>query len=134
VHNLVNKDGIKSEPIVADLCKKARKVCKTVRYRAPDLERARTKEHELDWLSSVLDADDHADADDADPIPDDCESDVADGEVGSTEANNISYPSASTPTTVKLPVPTRWHTVLIMLESIEQNKVRLLLAKCNRFY
>ncbi|KAK3911576.1 Transposable element Hobo transposase, partial [Frankliniella fusca] len=125
VHNLVSKDGIQAVPIVATLCKKARAVCKAVRYRAPTLERENTKQQQLDWVRSVVDADEHADADDADPIPDDTGTVAGsvDDQSAAAAAQIFEYPIAATPTSVKLPVPTRWHTVLIMLEILEQNKV-----------
>ncbi|KAE8738250.1 hypothetical protein FOCC_FOCC016277 [Frankliniella occidentalis] len=139
VHNLVSKDGIKGALVVDELCKKARAVCKAVRYRAPVIERENKKEQGLDWLKAVVDADEHAATDDADPIPDPPDADdstaggaaAAAGSGGQDRNQNqtsngdemfLQYPIAAAPTSVKLPVPTRWHTVLIMLESLEQNK------------
>jgi hypothetical protein len=122
IHNLISKDGIKKTTIISDLCKKARAVCRAVRYRNPDIERENKSAQQQAWINRVIDADTNGECDDMDPIPDDKDDDEAD--IGAENNKNVvNSPVISAPTSVKLPVPTRWHTVLIMLESIEENKV-----------
>ena len=131
IHNLVSVDGIKKSRTLRAVVKKARNVCKTVRYRAPDLEREKMAEEESEWLQSVIDADMHQDVDDMDPIPDGDGDALSDADAHSDDDGEVDFdravrlPRFRAPTSVKLPVPTRWHTTLIMLESMDQNKVNL---------
>lgn len=119
LHNLVTKDGIEKTASLESVCSKSKTVCKKVRFKLPDVEREARREQNAAWLDSVMDVISEIDLDDADPIAN-AEKDPATDDQDSDES--FSYFTPRAPTTVKLPVPTRWHTMLTMLESLDKNK------------
>lgn len=122
LHNLVTVDGIDSVPEVKELVRKCKKIVKTVRYRLPELESEAEKVQKefLDTLGGVVET---LDMDENESIPvlqndfaapaEDVEEFEEDTMSPSLLAENVRHiPSIKTAT------PTRWHSVLEMLESL----------------
>jgi len=70
IHKLVSKDGIAKTPELKDFCTKARTVCRTVRYRLPELERESFQAANVEWMQSVANVENILDVDDMDPVLD----------------------------------------------------------------
>lgn len=117
VHNLVSVDGVKATPALQSICGKARMICKKVRYRSADIEREAQLQQHNEWMDAIIEVDAYLEMDEDDPLRAD------DGEHFDFAAEDVYLEPLETPTTVKLPVANRWHTTVIMLESMEKNKV-----------
>ncbi|CAG4979136.1 unnamed protein product [Parnassius apollo] len=109
LHNLVTIDGIQNTDAVLCLINKCKKIVKHLRYRAPQLEAAASEE-QRDLLSSFGDIGVNINHSDNEASSSDFELD---------EVSTRSDPSA--PTTIKTSIPTRWHSMLMMLTSISHN-------------
>ncbi|CAG9792672.1 unnamed protein product [Diatraea saccharalis] len=133
LHNLVTVDGIGSVPELADLIKKCKKIVKTVRYRLPDLEREAEKE-QIQFLQSLERVSEHLEMDENEPIIDD---EVSDSHsVSGLQTNSDEFGSINHVPSIKTSSPTRWHSMLAMLESLahfcNRNPVNNLLAQVNQ--
>ncbi|CAG4995298.1 unnamed protein product [Parnassius apollo] len=114
LHNLVTVDGIDSVPELSSLVKKCKKIVKTVRYRLPELERS-AKEEQLKVLQSMEEVSNHLEMDENQPIVNEEPEPylVSESQTISDEFGNINHMP-----TIKTSLPTRWHSVLAMLESL----------------
>ncbi|XP_065318822.1 uncharacterized protein LOC135926820 [Gordionus sp. m RMFG-2023] len=111
LHNLVTVDGIKKVARIDNLLKKIREIISVPRYRVADLECEIEDEHRK-CLQSIYETGHILDIDDSDPYLDD----HFDNEAGNR--NVITPTNLYNTKTLKLNCPTRWHSILIMLESV----------------
>ncbi|XP_064459035.1 zinc finger BED domain-containing protein 4-like [Ornithodoros turicata] len=115
LHNLVLVDGIQKVPELSDLLRSCRAIVKRVHYKAGQLEEIVEADIRTSLLS-LCDVGDAIDDDEADPA------------LLCDESDEHSYSSSGVPskfTTVKSDTPTRWHSILAMLESLIVNKASL---------
>nr|CAI5853407.1 unnamed protein product [Callosobruchus analis] len=117
LHNLITVDGIQKTREVFDLITKCRKIVKHLRYRAPQLEFSANDE-QRDLLLSINEIGDHLEESDEEITLSEQQTPIA---------------SVSAPPTIKTATPTRWHSVLMMLSSINhkanRRPINLLLQK-----
>ncbi|CAG5053935.1 unnamed protein product [Parnassius apollo] len=113
LHDLVTVDGIDSVPELSSLVKKCKKIVKTVRYRLPELERS--AKEQLKVLQSMEEVSNHLEMDENQPIVNEEPEPylVSESQTISDEFSNINHVP-----TIKTSLPTRWHSVLAMLESL----------------
>lgn len=132
LHNLVNVDGINSTPAIKSLVIKCKKIVKKLRYRLPELEMEADKEQQK-LIVLLEQSGEELENDERDPIIDD--SVVNNDETyDSDNRGEINVEDASKPIpSLKTSTPTRWHSVLAMLESLNhccnRNAVNTLLGK-----
>ncbi|CAG5037111.1 unnamed protein product [Parnassius apollo] len=132
LHNLVTVDGIGRVPELDKLIKKCKKIVKTVRYRLPELERAAEKE-QIEFLQSLERVSEHLEMDENEPIIDDegSESNSVSGLQTSDEFGNMNHVPS-----IKTSSPTRWHSMLAMLESLahfcNRNPVNRMLSQISQ--
>ncbi|XP_045508139.1 uncharacterized protein LOC123703967 [Colias croceus] len=107
LHNLVTVDGIQNTDEVLCLINKCKKIVKHLRYRAPQLEAAASKE-QRDLLSSFVDIDIN-------------HSDDEDSSIDVHVEEPLTSSGTGAPPTIKTSTPTRWHSMLMMLKSINHN-------------
>lgn len=120
LHNLVNVDGINSTPEVKELVTKCKKIVKKLRYRLPELEAEADKEQRK-MIILLQKTGEDLENDERDPILDNVVEDYDEMDDGnSNEIEDLMKPIPS----IKTSTPTRWHSVLAMLESLNHS--------CNR--
>ncbi|XP_063547165.1 uncharacterized protein LOC134754754 [Cydia strobilella] len=119
LHNLVIVDGIKRVPEVDVVVTKCKKIVKSIRYRLPDLEiEVETEQRkflqEIDSVGEDIEFDENepmVDEDLSSPTREDCSAET-------TVSFNNEFGEVNHVPTVKTSTPTRWHSVLAMLESL----------------
>ncbi|XP_061708223.1 uncharacterized protein LOC133518577 [Cydia pomonella] len=112
LHNLVIADGIKNVPSLKELIKKVKKIVKAIRYRLPELEKEAEKE-QMEFLQQIENVSEVLENDENEPIGDDDDEVSQNSQIFNDEFGNLNQlPSIKTAT------PTRWHSVLSMLESL----------------
>lgn len=120
LHNLVTVDGINSVPEIALLVQKCKKVVKAVRYRAPELHAEAEKvQQQLEFLEKIESVVETLESDESDLVP---QVDLILENAEETENEGRALPSGSENykniPTIKTATPTRWHSILEMLESV----------------
>lgn len=113
LHNLVTIDGIKKVPEIDTLVTKCKKIVKAVRYRLPDLEK--DADSQVQYFRSLENAARTIEDDENDPIFD--EEEEQDSFTENDEQHNRFGRLDHVPS-IKSATPTRWHSVLEMLESM----------------
>ncbi|XP_065318702.1 uncharacterized protein LOC135926698 [Gordionus sp. m RMFG-2023] len=126
LHNLVTVDGIKKVNKIENLIKKVREVIVALRFKTADFENINDIENRkcfesISYTSDILDLDDN-DLFYEDRLGYDDDSE-----------NQKSYEKKHK--TLKLNVPTRWHSILIILESVtgnNKNPINILLNRMEK--
>lgn len=111
LHNLVTIDGIKKVPEIDALVTKCKKIVKAVRYRLPDLEKE--ADSQMQYFRSLENAARTIEDDENDPITD---SDEEHGQ--ESDEQHYRFGGLDHVPSIKSATPTRWHSVLEMLESM----------------
>ncbi|CAG5047078.1 unnamed protein product [Parnassius apollo] len=119
LHNLVTVDGIDSVPEVKELVNKCKKIVKTVRYRLPEVE-LEAEKVQKEFLDSVERVVETLEIDESNPI---LQSNSQTATEASIEwfAEDMSLMTADNCRnipSIKTTTPTRWHSILEMLESL----------------
>jgi len=118
LHNLVVVDGVKKNSIVSDLIGKTREIVKTLKYKFSDLEKEINIEQQK-VLLAIDNASEYLEMEDNDPLSLNEFNDLDKNEESYSQSYELNQNRLKTP---KLDVPTRWHSSLLMLESINYNR------------
>lgn len=134
LHNLVIVDGVKQNTIINDLIGKMRKIIKVLKYKFSDLEK------EIDVIQqkvllSIDNASEYLEMGDNDPLFLDLDkfnlNDFDENKEFNLQFDKWSQNRLKVKT-FKLDVPTRWHSILLMLESVNYNAINTLLGRLGK--
>lgn len=133
VHNLITADGLKRTERLEEIVKKAKKIVKTVRYRAPELE-AEFDKQQRQLLTDIMESADVLDMEDGDPLTvlEDIILEGDDEEVPAHEGNAAT--ACKKAPTLKTDVVTRWHSLLRLCKSMgpHRNSINTILARIEK--
>lgn len=115
LHNLVVVDGIKSTPNINSLVIKCKSIVQALRFKLPELA-ALADQEQRKILNSVEDAGQVIDNDEN--IGLDLEETENDNEIETEECSEARGQLPKSVVSIKNATPTRWHSTLIMLESL----------------
>ncbi|XP_011859528.1 PREDICTED: uncharacterized protein LOC105557016 [Vollenhovia emeryi] len=133
VHNLITADGLKRTDRLEEIVKKAKKIVKTVRYRAPELE-AEFDKQQRQLLTDIMESADVLDMEDGDPLTV-LEDIVLEGDDEEVPAHAGSAATACKKApTLKTDVVTRWHALLRLCKSMgpHRNSINIILARIEK--